>query len=169
MSIGVSTSRKPRCVQVLADRPHHVVAQRQVAAHRLLAQVEVAVAQAQLLAHRLVLVDLERRRLGVGQQVHRAHGQLDLAGGQRRVDRALLARHQLALGGDHVLGAQRLRGGVRLGRLLRAEHELEQPAAVAQVDEDEPAVVAPAVHPAGHPHALAHARAYGAPRPRRVR
>ena len=55
-----------------------------------------------------------------------------------------------------MLGAQRLGGGVRLGRLLGAEHELEQPGAVAQVDEDQPAVVAPAVHPAGHPHALAH-------------
>ena len=39
---------------------------------------------------------------------------------------------------------------VRLGRVLGVEHELHDPGAVAQVDEDQPAVVAPAVDPAGH-------------------
>src|SRR3989304_6066032 len=40
-------------------------------------------------------------------------------------------------------------------RLGRVEDHLHQPAAVAQVDEDEAAVVAPAVHPAGQRHVLA--------------
>ena len=85
-------------------------------AHPRLAQVEVAVLQAQLLAHRLVLVDLERRGLGVGQQVEGGHLQLDLAGRKVRVDRALLALDQHARRGDHVLAAQPVRGLVRLGR-----------------------------------------------------
>ena len=38
---------------------------------------------------------------------------------------------------------------VRLGRGLGMEHELHDPGAVAQVDEDQPAVIAAAVHPAG--------------------
>ena len=42
-----------------------------------------------------------------------------------------------------------MRGRVRLGRGLRVEHELHDARAVAQVDEDQPAVVAAAVHPAG--------------------
>ena len=42
---------------------------------------------------------------------------------------------------------------VRLGRRLRVEDELEQPGAVAQVDEDQAAVVAAAVDPAGHARA----------------
>ena len=58
--------------EVVADRLDHVVAQDHHVAHAVLAQVEVAVAQAQLLPHRLVLVDLERRRLGVGEQVELA-------------------------------------------------------------------------------------------------
>ena len=125
-------------------------------AHALAAQVEVAVAQTQRLVDRLVRVDLERRRLGVGEQLDLLHGQLDLAGGELRVDRALLAPHHAAAGGQHVLGAQGVSGGVRLGRLLRAEDELQQPGAVAQVDEDQAAVIAPAVHPAGNTRLAVH-------------
>ena len=55
-----------------------------------------------------------------------------------------------AEGADHVLGAERVGPLVRLGRVLGMEHELDDSRAVAQVDEDQPAVVAPAVHPAGH-------------------
>ena len=40
----------------------------------------------------------------------------------------------------------------RLPRLVGVEDELHQPGAVAEVDEDEPAVVAAAVDPAGDPH-----------------
>ena len=39
---------------------------------------------------------------------------------------------------------------VRLRRVLGMEHELDDPGAIAQVDEDQAAVVAAAVHPAGH-------------------
>ena len=45
---------------------------------------------------------------------------------------------------------------VRLRRLRRVEDELHEAAAVAQVDEDQAAVVAPAVHPAGEAHLAAH-------------
>ena len=48
-----------------------------------------------------------------------------------------------------------MRGGVGLGRLLRVENDLDEPGAVAQVDEHEAAVVAAAMHPAGDPHDLA--------------
>ena len=51
-----------------------------------------------------------------------------------------------------MLGAQPLGGGVRLGGGLGVEDELHEARAVAQVDEDQPAVVAPAVHPAGDAH-----------------
>ena len=57
-----------------------------------------------------------------------------------------------------MLGAQALGGSVRLGGGLGMEHELHEPGAIAQVDEDQPAVVAPAVHPAGDAHGLADPR-----------
>ena len=49
---------------------------------------------------------------------------------------------------------QTLGGRVGLGRLLGVEHQLQHAAAVAHVDEDDPAVVAAAVHPAGHAHVV---------------
>ena len=52
---------------------------------------------------------------------------------------------------QHVLGAQLVPELERLARLVGVEDELDEPGAVAQVDEDEPAVVAAAVDPAGDP------------------
>ena len=66
---------------------------------------------------------------------------------------ALLAREQLPLGRDHVLGAQTSR--VRLRRLLGGGTRAEAGRSVAQIDEDQAAVVAPAMNPAGHAHPLA--------------
>ena len=45
------------------------------------------------------------------------------------------------------------------------ERQLDDPGAVAQVDEDHAAVVAPAVDPAGHAHVLTHARGIQLPGP----
>ena len=59
------------------------------------------------------------------------------------------ALDDLALGGDDVLGAQVLGHGEGVARGLRVHDELHEPRAVAQVDEDQPAVVAAAMDPAG--------------------
>ena len=114
--------------------------------------------QAQRLVERPVLVDRERRRRRLRERVDGVDVELDLARRQARVDVALLAPHDLPGRGDHVLGAQLLGRRVRLARALRAEDELHEARAVAQVDEDQPAVVAPAVDPAGDAHGLADAR-----------
>ena len=95
---------------------------------------------------------------GVGDSASRSaldDRELDLARGDLRVDRALLAAHDLALDADHVLGAQRAGQRVRLGRRLGVEDELEHAAAVAQVDEDQAAEVAAARDPARDPDGLA--------------
>ena len=68
--------------------------------------------------------------------------------GEVRVDVLGRALDDLALGGDDVLGAQVLGHGEGVARGLRVHDELHEPRAVAQVDEDEPAVVAAAVDPA---------------------
>ena len=116
------------------------------------AQVERAVAQADDLVDVAAVVDRERRRLGVGQDLEPDDRQLDLAGGQVRVDVLRIApghpcRRAL------ITSSERRRVGalVRLGCGVRVEDELHDARAVAQIDEDQPAVVAPAMHPAGHP------------------
>ena len=65
------------------------------------------------------------------------------------------ARDHLAVDADHVLGAEVARRRGAPPRPRRVEHQLQEPGAVAQVDEDHAAVVAAAVHPAGHADALA--------------
>ena len=155
--IGVSISRKPSLVEVVADRPARRRWRRiEVVAHALPAQVEVAVAQAELLAHRVVLVDLERRRLGVGEQLELGGDELHLAGRELGLTALSSRRTSSPLAVITSSRAQPPGRRVRLGRLLGPEDELEQPGAVAQVDEDQPAVVAAAVHPAGDAHLLAH-------------
>jgi hypothetical protein len=56
-----------------------------------------------------VVVHLERRRLGRRQHLELAHGDLDLAGAELRVDRPLPTQDDLALHADAVLAAERLR------------------------------------------------------------
>ncbi len=147
-------------VEVVADRPDDRVAQDHRLLHRLPAQVEHPVAQAQQLVDVLAVVDRERRGRRLGQALGGRDRQLDLARGDLRVDRALVAADDLAGDGDHVLGAQRAGQRVGLGRGLRMEDELQDAGAVAQVDEDQPAEVAAARHPARD--------ADGLPRPLRV-
>ena len=66
-----------------------------------------------------------------------------------------LARDERALGAEDELVADLVRELGRLGRELRVDHELRDPGAVAEVDEDEPAVVAAARRPAREGQLLA--------------
>ena len=98
-------------------------------------------------------LDLKRRRLGVGEQLGTGHLQLNLTSRQLGVDRLLGAAHHRADRGQHVLGAELVGKLEQIGaRSVGVEDELDQPRPVAQVDEDQPAVVAAAVDPTGDPH-----------------
>ena len=107
-------------VEVVAHRAHDRVAQEHRVAHALAAQVEHAVAQAQHLVDRAVLVDRERRRRRPPRAARRAATSSSISPvGEVRVDVALLAPHDLPGGGDDVLGAQPLGDGVRVARPSR--------------------------------------------------
>ncbi len=97
-------------------------------------------------------LDLEGRRLGVGEQLGLGDLQLELARRQVGVDRLLRAADDRAGGAQHVLGAE-LVGRARTASpaVVGVEDELDDAGAVAQVDEDQAAVVAAAVDPAGDP------------------
>ena len=79
---------------------------------------------------------------------------LDFAGGHFGIDGVLVAQADLADRGDNVLGAHLLALGVAVGGQLLVEHDLADAGAVAQVEEDEVAVVAAAVDPAHDDHLL---------------
>ena len=118
-----------------------------VAAHLIAAQVEVAVAQAQRLVDALV-VELERQHRRGRQYLEPLDVHLDPARVQARVDRLRGTGADHALGLDDELGAQGVGDGVGGRLLVGIEDELDEAGLVAQVDEDEAAVVAAARHPA---------------------
>ena len=146
-SIGVSTSRKPRAVQAGAQRRHHG----RPLAHRapgLVAhdQVDVATADPQFLAHRLVRHRQRPQRLG---------GQLPGVG----EDRELAAARRPDLAGDeHVVAEVDVGLPGRQGLLadpVAGEHHLQLGVALAQRGEAQLAGVAEEDDPAGDADRLA--------------
>src|SRR5581483_11708588 len=117
-------------------------------------QVEPAVAEAQLLVD-VLLVELERQRRRGREDVELRDLQLDLARRDVRVDRLGRALDDLAGRADDELVADAVRDPGGLGGALGVDHELADPALVAEVDEDQAAVVAAAGDPAGERHGRA--------------
>ena len=98
-----------------ADGVDGAVAQDEVVAHALTAQVERPVAQAQQRVDLDVLVEREGRGVGLGEDLDLGDLDLDRPGGEVRVDVLGVAEHDRPGGAEHVLGAQAMGGGVRSG------------------------------------------------------
>ena len=142
---------------LLGERGAHRVRDRvpeaQVALQLRAAEVEHAVSQAQLLRRRLLLrglVDEDGERIRDGDPPQARHADLDLAG--EHVGVRLGARGDDADGLHDILGVERSHEFERVRlRPLRAERELEEAGAVAEVYEEEAAEVAAAVYPPDDP------------------
>jgi hypothetical protein len=135
-----------------ADRGDDLRAQHDVGMHPLAPQVEKAVGQPHVLG--IVGVGVDRQRQRLGGRLHRQLGnrQLDLAGRQVRVDRVGRAGDDTTGDGDHAFQPQRV--GRREQRRRHIDDALRHAVMVAQVDKQELAVVALAMHPARQPRAL---------------
>ena len=143
-------------VQRLAQREGEVGAHLEVGRHARAAQVEVAVAQADVLGGVHVVLDLEGRRLGGVEDLDLVDEDLDLAGRELGVVHALGTLAHDAGDLDRPLGADGLGRMERLAAgVLRVKGDLRHAVAVAQVDEDEAAVVATVPDPAGQRDRLA--------------
>ena len=127
------------------------MAQREIALRARPPQVEEAVAQAGLLAGVDLVFDDEGRRFGRIQDAQFRGEYFHFAAGEFRVGFAAGARQPCAAKGHHVFRAQFLGARMRSLAQLFIENDLRDSAAVAQIDEDEIAKVAPPVHPA-HQH-----------------
>ncbi len=121
----------------------HLGAQANCRSRAVAPQVEVTVLQSQLLA--CGLVELKRQWRALAEHGQRGGVDLDLAGGDLRVGVALRADLDDTGDRDAELGAQPVRLGQHVGV---AEHHLCDAGGVAQIDEDDAAVVAAASHPA---------------------
>ena len=156
ISVGVSTSRKPAAWWASPDGLNHTAPQEESVGHRLATDIEIAVLQSQALVDRLVgLVDVERRRLRLGQDLDLTRPKLDLP---RRHARVLGPGQARATSPATVTTNSlrtRLRDLVGLRRVGLVDDDLGDAVPVAQVQEDELAVVAAPMHPPGEPRVCA--------------
>src|SRR6185369_14697178 len=86
------------------------------------------------------VVDWERARPRRVQNLELAADDLDRAGRQVRVHGLGRARDDLAAHRHHVLEPDARRRGMRAGAALGIEYDLDEPRAVADVEEDDAAV-----------------------------
>ena len=135
--------------QELAHQARDLEPQFRQFAHPLASQVEVAMGQTDRLVDVAVRGDLERRWLGGRQNLDPFNlADFDLAGCQVGVGRSGGAFPDLAGYGQYKFGAHARGRFMRFGVVIAVDRDLGDAVAVAQVDEDEAALIAPAVHPA---------------------
>ncbi len=135
-----------RAAQGLGDP----VAQVQILVHLGTAKVQIAPLHARGLVGLDAVLDGERRRDGGVQHLQRAGEHLDLARGHIGVDGIGGTHAHRALHPQHELAAEMLGRGEVVGTdAIGVDHDLGVAGAVAQVDEDQAAVVAVVPGPAG--------------------
>jgi len=116
------------------------------------AQIQVTMAQPHLLRDARLVAQRERQGVRSIQDLEVRGLDFDLPGREARIDVAIGAPHDPAPGGDHIFRPDRLRRRERLGRLLGIEDRLGHTVAIAQVREQQTAVVPDAVDPAQQHH-----------------
>ena len=115
----------------LLDEP---APEQEAVAHRLSAKVEIAIAKTETLVDRRVgLVDVERRRLRLGQDGDIVSPELDVSGREIGVLLALYSPGHRSGDGDHEL-APYMRRGLMCPRSLRGvEDDLGDPVSITDV------------------------------------
>ncbi len=121
---------------------------------RLAPQVQEPVAQAGFLGVVLIAEHHQRQFVRRAQNLEIADEHLDLAGGDLGVDQRAVAFLYLSVDADAPFAAHLLDLGK--DRRIRVAQHLRHAVMIAQVDEQNPAMVAHAVHPAGQPDGVAH-------------
>ena len=139
--------------EIAADDLHDLAAQHDRLVHRGTAQIQIAVAQAQVVVDVDLVAQLKRRGLGLAQDAQLADVELDVAG----CDLIGLggALTQLAAADDDELAFQALGLGENVLRRILIEHQLQNAGGIAQVGKDDAALVAGAGDGAADGHFLA--------------
>jgi len=139
----------------VADVLGDAMAEAEVAGHALTSEVQVAEPEAGGVAD--VCIGVDREGWGLRRVDHGNFGGLefDVAGGEFWVLGAVATSDDLALDLDDVFVADVGGGGGGLGGVFGVEDDLDDAGGIAEVNEDEPAVIAAAVDPAGEGDLLA--------------
>ncbi len=154
MRFGVQKFDEAQLLHSAPDRGDGRRREAEVPLHPLAAKVEPAITQAERLVDAF-LVELEWERRTRGDDLERVHLHLDPARPEVRIDGVGCALDDFSLDPEHVLVANVVRRFDRGGCALRVDDELTEPLPVTEVDEDEAAVIAAAMHPARQGDALA--------------
>ena len=133
--------------KVFADRKRDFVPNLKIVLHLRAAQVEIAILEAHFFVGDCLFGRRKRGQLRVVQDQQVRRGDFDFAGDHFRVDRIRAAQPNLADRRDDVFRAHVLGFGMAFGRKVLIQHNLRNAVAIAQVEEDEVAVIAPAIHP----------------------
>ena len=138
---------EPLLLHRAADRGDHGRRETEVPLHALATEVEVPEAEPERLLHPLV-VELERERIGPRDDLEVVDLELHLAGRDVRVHGVGSATDHFSLRTHHELRTDVVRRPRSLRRAFRIHDELDDARVIAQVDEDEPTVVATPRNPA---------------------
>ena len=144
--IGVWNSKKPWSLHAPAHRIDDPAAQHDVGVQLLAPEVEEAVLEPRVLRVRLVAEHRQRQLAGRAEHLDLAHVDLDQAGRHLGVLGAGGTLADRAVDAHDIFGAQLLR--LAEGRRIRIDHALADAVMIAQVDEQNAAVVADAMAPA---------------------
>jgi hypothetical protein len=121
--------------------------QQQAIAHLLAPQIDVSKTQTNLFAD--MFIQLKGQRIRAVQYLEFMTQQFDLARLQMDIGRPARTDAHQSRDLENVFVADPLRHR-KNGRPIRIEHDLQQSLAIAQVDEDDAAMIAPPMGPAGH-------------------
>ena len=136
--------------QVVAHHLGDAIAGAERVLHAGAAEIQVAIFQAAFLGHLVMFIGHERGRGADRENVHGLDADFDRAGGELGVDQALAASGDGGADADDPFGAELAALFVNgLATKVGVEDELGQTVPVAQVDEDQSAVVAVGMNPAG--------------------
>ena len=130
----------------LPQRPDDVLPLHDIGVQRFAPEIEEAISEPRLLRIVRLAEHRQRQLLGFRQNIEALDPDLDRAGRQVGIDRLGRAGDHLAVDAHHPFRLQPLR--LLEGRRLRVGDDLRQPVMVAEIDEQQPAVIAQAMHPA---------------------
>lgn len=136
-------------VEIVAHDLHHAVPQQQCLLYLRPAQVDVSMFEADLLGWQRVRARLERRRLARIENLDRLHAEFNVARFELGVSHALGPHaHGAGHAGDK-LGSQSAGDFEVIFASLGPKHDLGATISVAEVDEEDSAMVAPRIDPTG--------------------
>ena len=137
-----------------ADRRYDIRTQRHVGLHLFTAQIEIAIGQPRFFGVFLIAKHHQRQFTSGAKHFEVTYVNLDLACGQFGVDQAFIAGLHRAIDANTPLAAQFFHFGKH--RAVRIAQDLRHAVMVAQVNEQNPAVIAHAVHPTRQANCFAH-------------